>query len=67
MTSYYVPGIILGGRNTMANKRAKFLFSDTQINECDTNVMKKIKQHNERYSAWGVRGYFRSIRASQRR
>lgn len=51
MTSYYVPGIILGGRNTMANKRAKFLFSGTQINECDTNVTMKIKQHNEIYSA----------------
>lgn len=41
--------------------RAKFLFSDIQINEHDTNVMQKRKQHDEIHRDWDVRGYFRSV------
>ena len=42
-------------------RRAKFLLSDIQINERDTNVMQKRKQHDEIYRDWDVRGYFRSV------
>lgn len=41
--------------------RVKFLFSDIQINEHDTNVMQKRKQHDEIHRDWDVRGYFRSV------
>lgn len=41
-------------------RRAKFLFSDMQSNEHDTNVQKR-KQDNEIHRDWDVRSYFRSV------
>lgn len=48
-----MPGIILGGRSTEANKRAKFLFSNIEINEHEANV---IKKNNIRYIVIGGEG-----------